>query len=118
MGTSVGGSLRYASSTHASELPPDERGSWGDSAVSPSSICFELTAPSRDLLSSPAWPLWSSHSSRVDVHIFLLYGQVTVFGCSQADVQDSYTHLHIRGAGEVAWREALAQQTCSVGKPQ
>lgn len=54
MGTSVGGSLRYASSTHASELPLDERGSWGDSAVSPSSICFELTAPSCPPLPGPS----------------------------------------------------------------
>lgn len=51
-------------------------------AVSPSSIWFELTVSSHVLLSSPAWPLWSSHSSRVDAHIFLLYGQVTAFGCS------------------------------------
>lgn len=34
-----------------------------------------------------------------------------------ADVQNSYTHLHIRGAGKVAWQEALAQRECSVGKP-
>lgn len=51
-------------------------------AVSLSSIWFELTVSSHVLLSSPAWPLWSSHSSRVEAHIFLLYSQVTAFGCS------------------------------------
>lgn len=33
-----------------------------------------------------------------------------------ADVQDSCTHLHIRGTGEVAWQETLALQECSTGK--
>ena len=52
-----------------------------DGTASPSSICFVLTIPSCDLLSSPAWPLGEVIPG-ADTHIFLLSSQVTAFGCS------------------------------------
>lgn len=68
-----------------------------DGTASPSSICFVLTVPSCDLLSSPAWPLREA-IPRADTHIFLLSSQVTAFGCSPCRCEEfSHTSAYQKG---------------------
>ena len=97
-----------------------------DSAISLSFVYPELTVPSPDLLSSLAWPLWSSHSSGVDTQIFLLFCQVTAFGCALCRcVEFLHTSAYQRGresclargpgsAGVLCWQASVVKGSLSV----
>lgn len=97
-----------------------------DGTASPSSICFVLTVPSCDLLSSPAWPLREA-IPRADTHIFLLSSQVTAFGCSPCRCEEfSHTSAYQKGretclargpgsAGVLRWQASIVRGSlCAV----
>lgn len=97
-----------------------------DTAISPSSVYPGLTVPSLDLLPSPAWPLWSSHFAKVDIHIFLLFSQLTAFGCSLCRcVEFMHTSAYQRGresclargpgsAGVLCWQASVVKGSLSL----
>lgn len=89
-----------------------------DCAISSSSICFELTVSSRDLLSSPAWPLGAAIPPELTLTFSFFLAKSQLLDALYVDEWNSCTHLHIRGAGKVAWQVALAQQECAFGKSQ
>lgn len=93
-------------------------GSWrGDSAVFPSSVCFEMTAHSGDLYLLLPEPSGEAMPPVLTLTFSFFPARSQLWDAPYVDVQNSCTHLHSR-AGNIAWQGALAQQECCVGKPQ
>ena len=92
--------------------------SWGGQCCSSVFHLPVLTVPSCDLLSSPAWPLGAAIPPELTLTFSFFLAKSQLLDAPYADVQNSCTHLHIRGVGKVAWQVALAQQECFVGKPR
>lgn len=87
-------------------------------AVSPSSVCLELTVLAMICCPPLPGPSGTTIPPELTLTFSFFLSKSRLLDAPYADVQESCTHLHIRGAGKVAWRKALAQQESSVGKPQ